>query len=167
MTPSRIADQSVDQALDLEIRQLLQACFPKEAKFKTQRHYNQPPAMRWLLRNEDKPIGHIAAHQKSFRSGSATYRFCGISEVCILPDYRGKGQLAPLLQALEDYYIGQSYDFLILLGAAKVYEQFGYQIARNVYFPSQSSAPSEFAMYKVIGDSSWLETSVEIDGPYF
>ena len=163
-----VQDAAIDGSLDSEICQLLQVCFPHESKFKHRRFYNESPQMRWTIRVDERLVAHIAAHEKTYRSHSQTVRFCGISEVCILPDCRGRGYLPELLAALEGYYSNLSYDFSILLGPANIYQRYGYLSVENVFFIEQSEDCAEFAMYKALGTAEWMvDTHVLIEGPYF
>jgi predicted acetyltransferase len=162
-----VPDSAVGVALDAELCRLLQKCFPHERKFKDRRHYNEPPRMRWIIRVDGRLVAHIAAHEKVLSCGSRRVPFCGISEVCIVPDFRGRGFLPKLLAALEDYYSGLSYDFSLLLGPAEIYKRYGYQSVGNVYFPDQSDDCAEFAMYKALRPVSWPEDTVSIGGAYF
>ena len=163
----RLPDGSVDGVLDLEIRRFLQICFPEEAKFTNRRYYNEKPHMRWLIRSGGTLVAHIAGHSKTFQTCSRPVRFCGISEVGVVPDYRGCGYLSKLLNALEGYYAKQSYPFSILLGPAKIYTRYGYRSVDNIYFPDQSKDCAEFAMCKSLGSEDWPTDSISIAGPHF
>jgi predicted N-acetyltransferase YhbS len=163
----RIPELAVDKALDLELCQLLQICFPDENKFKQHRYYNEVPEMRWIIRVDGQLVAHIAAHSKEVHSDRRTFQFCGLSEVCVAPSYRGQGLLKPMLDAMEDYYAKLSYDFSILLGPAKVYTTYAYCSATNLHFPEESNLVAKFAMYKTLGKVEWPQQPATIQGPYF
>ena len=162
-----VTEPLVDSKLDSELCQLLQICFPNESKFKNHRDYNEMPQMRWILRFEGELIAHIAAHEKILRVGTKEFRFCGISEVCIIPTFRKRRLLPQLLNALELYYAKHAYDFSILLGPSRIYQPHGYRSVDNVYFPEQSDACAEFAMYKPLRSIEWPQKAVAIEGAYF
>lgn len=164
---TRVIEPEVDSSLDAEIKGLLQSCFPKEPQFRRVRFYHEMPTARWMIRREGSLIAHLATHAKQFTLKGRRYRYCGISEVCVIQDQRGRGLVPRLLEAAEDYYRRMSYDYSILLGPPPVYARYGYVAVDNIYFPEESVEPADFAMCKALARQPWPEGKVNLLGPYF
>jgi hypothetical protein len=62
-----LSDNSVDDALDQEIRGLLTTCFtkPQDVVFKDRRYFREPYPHRWVIRNgQGVLVAHIGVHEK-------------------------------------------------------------------------------------------------------
>ena len=62
-----LPDDSIDDAGDCELRELLSTCFtkPGDEVFKARRYWREPYRHRWVIRNEERAlIAHVGVHQK-------------------------------------------------------------------------------------------------------
>lgn len=160
-----LQDTDVTPALDEALRFLLALCFTNEPRFAAQRFCNEMPSHRWMIHSGDQLIAHLATHEKSFQIGTATHTFCGVAEVCVHPDHRGRGLVGRLLAAAESHHAACGYS--ILLGAPRVYTRYGYRTVPNVVFSLYSEEPFGHAMVKCLSAHAWPDGRVAIDGPHF
>ena len=89
-----LPDDNVTDTLDYELRSLLTTCFtkPQDVVFRDRQYFQEPYPHRWVIRDENNAIvAHIGVHEKQVETEGRTYRIGGIAEVCVHPDYRGKG----------------------------------------------------------------------------
>ena len=68
-----LPDAAVDGARDAELRALLSLCFGDG--FRHKRYTFEMPAHRWLVREEDKFVGHLAVHDKTFECNGTSVPF--------------------------------------------------------------------------------------------
>ena len=160
-----LQDSDVTLDVDEALRSLLALCFTNEPRFAAQRFCNEMPSHRWVIRSGDQLIAHVATHDKSFQIGTAMSTFCGVAEVCVHPDHRGRGLAGRLLAAAESHHA--ACDFSILLGAPYVYTRYGYQTVKNVIFPLYSEEPFGHAMVKCLSADAWPGPRVVLGGPHF
>lgn len=159
-----LPDDAVDGALDAELRALLSLCFGDE--FKHKRYAFEMPAHRWLVREQDKLVGHLAVHEKTFEYDGTGVPFIGIAEVCVAPSHRGRGFVRAMLGEAERHF--SAVPFAILLGDPKVYGSSGYRPVGNVYLPFKDTAePNPGVLVKPLGSSPWPRSAVVIEGPPF
>ena len=158
-----LADTDVDAALDAQLRALLSECFGNV--FKDKRYCYEMPPHRWLIRAEDGTLAaHLAAHDKVFRSADKRVPFTGVAEVCVAPEYRGRGYVRALLAAAEAH---TSAPFALLVGDAGVYGSSGYRTVDNVHFPAKHPDPHPDVMAKALRGEAWPEGGVVIEGMPF
>ena len=101
-----LADASIDDALDKEIKALLTSCFKKakDTVFYERRYFREPYHHRWVMRNDQGVlVAHIGVHDKQVESGGRTFRFGGICEVCVLPECRGRGYIRLMLESIHHW----------------------------------------------------------------
>lgn len=125
----------VEAAFDAKMRALLTECFPKQAKFVTQRFNNDMPTRRFILRTAAGEIAcHVAVHEKTLVLPSgATERYCGIAEVATTERFRKRGLVKRLLAHVHRKYAGLGYDWSILMaGSSAYYLSSGYRSVRNI-----------------------------------
>ncbi|MFH1498640.1 MAG: GNAT family N-acetyltransferase [Verrucomicrobiota bacterium] len=173
----RVADASVDATLDLELRGLLSACFtkPQDHVFRQRRHFNEPPAQRWLIRGDDDGLAaHLAVHDKRFEAaGGQTFRFGGVAEVCVHPAYRGKGYVGALLAAAHAWMAAEGFAFSVLSGKPSYYASSGYRTVDNGFRDGVDAAGAparvraEGLMALALTDRAWPDGDVFIPGPSF
>lgn len=164
MTPTYLSDIDVDTSLDTELRTLLSGCFGDA--FKNKRYHYEMPAHRWLIRDEDRLVAHLAVHDKTFEHNGSSTPFLGVAEVCVAPSHRGRGLVWTLLREMETRF--NAVPFAILLGDAGVYGSSGYHTVHNVYFPYESAdEPAGDVMVKALDSSTWPTGEVTIEGPSF
>lgn len=125
----RIADEAVDPAFDRELRHLLAGCFtkPGDEIFESRRHFEVPPSWRWSVRSGDRLIAHAAAHDFGIEFAAGCFRILGIAEVCVEPDFRGRGLVRRMLDAAHDFGVERGFDFAMLFGRPEIYRSCGYR----------------------------------------
>lgn len=164
MTILYLPDAKVDDTLETELRTLLSLSFGDA--FKNKRYHFELPAHRWLIREEDVLVAHLAIHDKTFQSEGKSIPFLGVAEVCVAPSHRGRGLVKAMLREAEARF--RTVPFAILLGDPGVYASSGYRLVGNVYFPaSDAGKPSPDVMVKALGHDDWPEGHVTIAGPPF
>jgi predicted acetyltransferase len=128
-------DDSAEVAFDRTMRALLQMCFPKEAKFVTQRFNNQMPTRRFLIVAADGRVAaHVAVHEKVLvLPNGVEQKYCGIAEVATEEQFRKRGFVKRLLAHVHEKYRLLGYDWSILMaGSSAYYLSSGYRSVRNV-----------------------------------
>lgn len=170
-----LADSAVDAALDAEIRRLLTTCFtkPEDIVFKDQRYFREPYPHRWVIRDsKGSIIAHIGVHEKSVVAGGRTFQIGGIAEVCVYPEYRGRGFVKSMLACIHDWLIGHKFDFAVLFGDPRIYDSSGYVQVNNLVHDDETAtgekctSPSP-AMVRLLSETPWPDGSVYLPGPKF
>jgi predicted acetyltransferase len=129
------ADADAEAAFDRQMRELLTASFPKEAKFKTQRFNNEMPTRRFLLLDADGAIAaHVAVHEKRLvRPNGDVEMYTGIAEVFTAERFRKRGLVKRLLAYVHTHYAAQGFQWSILMaGSSAYYVSSGYISVENV-----------------------------------
>jgi GNAT superfamily N-acetyltransferase len=173
--PIHVADRDVDDALDRELRSLLSTCFtgPHNACFAERRYFKQPPQQRWLLRDGDQLLAHVALHEKTIGTVVGDLAIGGIAEVCVKPDHRGRGHVRTLMAAADAWMAARGIPFGMLFGGDKVYGSSGYRkIAnpiRHLKLPEAVVVVEAigWAMVKPLANQSWPEGEIDLHGPVF
>lgn len=165
-------DWEVEVGLDAQLRKLLSVCFtkPRDAIFQTQRFFVEPPPYRWIIRHDDSSLAaHAACHLKALKCGDAIF-WCGaIAEVCVHPDFRGRGYVRALLADVHKWLKKSEIPFGVLFGNPLVYSSSGYRLVLNLW--SDGGAPEHepkdrtaFAMTKSLTAKPWPEEKVVLLG---
>lgn len=166
-----LPDESVDHALDREIRDLLTTCFtkPQDVVFKTQRYFREPYPHRWTIRNENGAlVAHIGVHEKNVEAGDRTFRIGGICEVCVHPDYRGRGYLKLMLKCIHTWLVEHGFVFSVLFGDNRVYGSSGYvRIDNLVHGGDEEGWNPVKAMIREMSNTPWPAGEVRLPGPKF
>ncbi|WP_087025818.1 GNAT family N-acetyltransferase [Thaumasiovibrio subtropicus] len=168
-----ILDSNVDNELDLKLRTLLSTCFvgAHNARFKTQRYYNQLPQHRWyILGDQDEVVAHIALHERTVNVNDKVIAIGGVSEVCVLPAYRGQGLVHLLLKHLHEKQKALGMAFSVLFGETEVYGSTGYQKVENLHLMAESGEwgiGDKVMVLAVNAKEKWPSGEVYLDGAYF
>lgn len=172
-----VADSAVDDALDRELRGLLSTCFtkPQDHVFKSRRFFNQPPAHRWLIRDEaGRLAAHLALHEKRLRAADGReFLVGGVAEVCVHPSSQGRGHVKQLVGAAHRWMTDAGFAFSVLSGNPRYYGSSGYRVVENLYRDGADSSgatvrvKSEGAMVVALSDQAWPEGEAHIPGPSF
>jgi GNAT superfamily N-acetyltransferase len=168
-------DARVDPALDTELRDLFVTCFPKdEPLFSKHRHYREPPAHRWMIRDASgRLMAHACIHDKTLGSPAGDLHIGGVAEVCVHPDYRGQGLVRLLMPRIQKWLTDRHFDFSILFGRTEVYASSGY---KNVDNPLRQLDPATGqwivqpvanAMILPLGLRPWPPGEIDLRGPLF
>ena len=99
-----LPNDSVTGSMDYELRGLLTTCFtkPQDVVFRDRRYFREPYLHRWVIRDDNNAIvAHIGVHEKQGEAEGRTCRIGGIAEVCVHPDYRGKGYTRMMLKCIH------------------------------------------------------------------
>lgn len=170
-----LSDTAVDDAMDAKLRALLSTCFtkPQDKVFGTRRYFTEPPAHRWIIRDENgDPVAHVAVHDKRVVSGGRSYRIAGIAEVCVHPKARGLGFVRNILGHIHAWAAGEGFEFAVLFGDPRVYGSSGYREVGNLFHdgmaadgtPVRKQVP---AMAHPLGAHPWPSGEVYLPGPVF
>lgn len=168
-----ILDKDVDGELNDKIIQILSMCFPDQQIFTKQRYYKETPQYRWYVESDSIIVAHIAMHKKKITINSDEILIGGIAEVCVHPNYRGKGLAKELLRASEIFMTENWYKFSVLFGDPNVYGSSGYkQIDNRIKYIDHISGKwiteiNSDIMIKKISDTEWPDGLVNLNGPTF
>jgi len=121
-----IKDSDVNDAMNIKLIQVLSLCFSNQPVFKVQRYFKEMPGHRWYIEDNGYIIAHAAVHDKNILTEKGTIRIGGIAEVCVHPDYRGKGLVKKMLAVIHKWLQENDFSFAMLYGDADVYASSGY-----------------------------------------
>jgi predicted acetyltransferase len=170
-----LADSSVDAALDAQIRGLLTTCFtkPEDVVFRDRRYFREPYAHRWVIRDtQDSIVAHIGVHEKTVAAGGRTFRIGGIAEVCVHPEFRGRGFMKTMFTGVHDWLVRHEFDFAVLFGDPHVYGSSGYVQVNNLVHDDVSATGEKLtrqspAMVRPLSETPWPGGPVYLPGPKF
>ncbi len=166
-----LPDDSVDDAVDLEIRSLLTRCFtrPQDVVFKKRRFFREPYPHRWVVRDQYGALAaHIGVHEKQIQADSAIFCVGGICEVCVHPDYRGKGYVRMMLQHIHGWLSERGFVFAILFGKPLIYGSSGYVQVTNLFNGSGDKGWAPVAgMVCELSETPWPREKSRLPGPKF
>jgi len=175
LAPEYLADDTVDDALDAEIRTLLTTCFtkPQDVVFKDHRYFKEPYQHRWVIKNEKGAlVAQAGVHDKQIQADGTTYRIAGIGDVCVHPAYRGRGYVRMMLKCIHDWAPRQGFDFAVLFGDPKVYGSSGYvhisNLFRDAEQPGGGTCRKQIsAMVRQLSGTPWPGGEVFLPGKSF
>ncbi len=166
-----ILDSQVSDSLDEALRKLISACFtkPEDIVFKTRRYFIDPPKHRWYCIDESRKIlAHIAAHEKTILSQGEKMIVCGISEVCVEPDYRAQGYAKSILKDIHTFMKNEGIKFSLLSGEVGIYQSSGYRSIDNLVFRNRGKIEIfPKAMMTELNIEKWPTYEVFLEGSYF
>ena len=113
-TVEYIEDKNIDRKTDYQVRHLLCTSFtgPKHWVYAQHRYFSVPYPRRWVMRNEKgQLIAHVGLHNKTLKTNSTTYIAGGVGEVCVHPDYRGRGYIRIILKTVHNWMRKNKYSF--------------------------------------------------------
>ncbi len=168
-----VADDTVDAVLDARIRALLTRCFtrPQDAVFRERRYYISPYPHRWIVRDAGGTLmAHAGVHEKRICAGRRAFRVGGVAEVCVHPDWQGKGWMKGMLQAIHAWLRHHGFSFSVLMGEEPVYRSSGYRPVANLFYDAaEHKTPQRCtaALALALTDVEWPEGEVYMPGPLF
>ncbi len=171
-----LADSDVDDALDAQIRVLLTTCFtkPQDYVFRRRRYFRQPYRHRWIIRMGRAIIAHVGVHDKYVESEGRRFHIGGIAEVCVHPDFRGRGYVKAMLDCVHGWlevlgtpYGEQRFDFAVLFGKPQIYTSSGYVQVGNLILDDETDSDAGNAMVKQLTQTPWPAAPVHLSGPKF
>jgi predicted acetyltransferase len=172
----RVSEPHVDAELDRELRAVLAACFikPRDAFFRERRYANEMPSERWLVRDRDNLlVAHLASHEKTIGVGERELRIGGVAEVCVLPEYRGRGLVRYLVSQAHAHFRDRALGFGVLFGRLEVYGSSGYGRVKaavrklNARTQTWSTEVDDDFLVCSLNGESWPEGEVDLRGPDF
>jgi len=170
-----LADDTVSSELDGQLRALLVCCFtkPEDHVFKERRYFREPYPHRWVIRNaQGIPVAHVGVHEKQVRAGGHNYKIGGIAEVCVHPDFRGRGLVKDMLRTIHAWLRDREFSYAVLMGDPGVYGSSGYVPVDNLFSDDVGNAvgaptPLTSAMVYSLTANPWPEGDVLLNGPGF
>lgn len=165
-----LPDDAVDAALDREIRELLTLCFtkPQDTVFQSRRYFHEPYPNRWVIRNEaGRLVAHTGVHEKRVIAGGETYPIGGMAEVCVHPEYRGRGFVREMLGCIHPWLAARGFVYSMLFGDPKVYGSSGYFNAENLWHGTEAERHKVTAMVRPVASKPWPQGEVFLPGPVF
>ena len=167
-----IAGIDVDAPVDAALRKLLSTCFtkPGDEIFRERCYFLDPPKHRWYIAAPNgELIAHTAAHEKTAIWREKQLPLCGISEVCVHPDFRGRGYVREMLAVAHAFMKSRGFGFSALCGEQpEVYFSSGYRLVDNLmYRPEREEIPFPHAMVCELTDRPWPQDRVFLIGNFF
>jgi predicted N-acetyltransferase YhbS len=132
-----LKELEIDEALDAAIRQMLVSCFPRDKSVysHTRVWHGSTPAFTVLIEKAGQVVAHLCLIDRVIRVADQQLRVAGVGNVCVLPDYRGKGLSGRILKAAMKYAGQAGFDWGLLFtseGVKKVYARNGWRLLPNV-----------------------------------
>lgn len=172
-TVNYIKDSDVNEQMNAKLIKILSICFNDQPVFKEQRYFKEKPLHRWFIESDNSIIAHIAVHDKNILTEKGTIRIGGIAEVCVHPDYRGKGLVKKMLAVIHKWLQENDFSFAMLYGDADVYVSSGYSTIKNkIKFLDHVTKEwkietSKDAMIAPLKNDKWPDGLIDINGPTF
>lgn len=169
-------DSQITPAQDEALRALFRVCFRRElAYLEHQRFFRELPPHRWIIFDEDENVvAHVAGYDKILGTPVGLLPVIGIAEVCVSPDYRGRGLVRAILREIHDWARAQGFNWSMLFGAHGIYGSSGY---RRIDNPIRSLDPQtgewdietvEYALVRSLNDdAAWPTGTIDLRGPHF
>lgn len=163
----------VDRDLDAQLRNLLMLCFPHEPLFRTRRFFRERPTQRWFIRNGEGMAAHLCIHRKVIKCAAGSMLIGGVAEVCVHPEFRGRGLVREILNEAHGWMRGYQYEFGMLFGNTNVYASSGYMPILNSIRHYDMSEQCwkvetfEHAMFRPLGQRKWPDGEIGLGGPTF
>lgn len=166
MQVEAIDEQNLTPQDEQRIMLALQQAFTEG--FEDRSFYQQRHNKRFIVRNDDVIIGHMAVCYRSIRMNDQLVRIAGLAEVATDPDFRGQGIASKLMTVVLDYVQGTQADFFLLFGVRAMYEGNGFRAVPNAvtYVDMQgaetgsvSLLPKTYLMVQQLKDIPWDDTA--------
>ncbi|MBC8180910.1 GNAT family N-acetyltransferase [candidate division KSB1 bacterium] len=168
-----IQDSKVDETLNKKLIALLSICFLKDPVFQYRRYCKEMPQHRWYIEENNIIVAHLALHEKKINTENGEFPIGGVAEVCVHPDYRGKGSVKKMLVKTHNWLKENKFPFSMLFGEKEIYSSSGYSPVKNEikYFDDKTEKwiieINRHAMKNVLGSILWSEDLININGPMF
>lgn len=175
MQIERIEEEHLTPADEAAINRLLTAAFREgfdDRSYHQQRHH-----CRFVVRDGELIIGHMAMCYRSIWLGDTLVNIVGLAEVAADPNHQGKGIASALLQATLNEAKGTQADFYLLFGVRPIYAGNGFRAVPNPVTHVQMyhartadvvTAKQTDLMVMELGDRKWVDTApVDLLGHMF
>ena len=160
-----IEDKDIDSKTDYQLRHLLCTSFTGQQHwvFAQHRYFSIPYPRRWVMRNKKgQLIAQVGLHDKTLTINGTTLKAGGVGDVCVHPDYRGRGYIRIILKTVHNWMQENEYSFSILWGKVSVYQSSGYTNIDNIYKNGEDDCEPEKiegTMVKQISTKEWPKES--------
>lgn len=141
-------EAALSPRLDLQIRQGLQYCFPKDAATfaRNRAWHGSVPAFTGVVEREGQVIAHAGVVDRRVAYGARPLRTAGIQNVFVLPQWRGHGLCGRVLNRLMEEAGARGFDvgLLFCLPALEaIYAALGWQRldGREVFLQNEPGSP--------------------------
>lgn len=129
MQVERIEEMRLTPADEAAIARLLAAAF--DTGFGGRSFYQNRQHVRFVIRDREQVIGHMALGLRAIRMGDQLVTAAGLAEVATDPAHRGKGIASTLMTAVIAEAKASIADFLILFGDQPLYAGTGFETKPN------------------------------------
>jgi len=169
-------DCQITPAQDEALRELFRVCFKREAAYLNhQRFFRELPPHRWVIFDENQNIvAHVAVYDKILSTDAGLLPVAGIAEVCVAPEYRGRGHVRAMLNEIHDWARAQGFSWSMLFGAHAIYGSSGYE---TIYNPIRAldyqtgewkTEQLTYALARALNDGAiWPNGTIDLRGPHF
>ena len=168
-------DFQITPAQDESLRALFKICFKRElAYLEHQRFFRELPPHRWIIFDENENvIAHIAGYDKVLGTQDGLLPVIGIAEVCVAPEYRGRGFVRAMLSEIHEWARAQGFSYSLLFGSHGIYGSSGYERITNPIRALDHESGEwnvetvEYALVKSLNDAIWPSGTIDLRGPHF
>lgn len=127
-----------------------------------------------MIRDEGGMLAaHVAVHDKKVYHCDEVIPFGGVAEVCVRPEFRGRGYVKALLAEAHTWLRGRNVPFAVLYGATGIYSSSGYENVTNLFRDVANAdgkvvrQPTDWAMVAPLSARGWPMGDVYLPGPTF
>ena len=169
-------DCQLTPAQDESLRALFRVCFQREAAYLNhQRFFRELPSHRWMIFDDNQNIiAHIAVYDKILGTDNGLLPVVGIAEVCVAPDYRGRGFVRAMLNQIHNWADAQGFSHSLLFGSHGIYGSSGYEKidnpirSLNYKTGAWETKPLAYALVRPLNtDAIWPDGTIDLRGPHF
>ncbi len=129
MKVERIEEMRLTAADEAAIGRLLDAAFDND--FDGRSYFQNRHHVRFVIREGDQIIGHMALGLRAIRQGERLMQAAGLADVATDPKHRGQGIASTLMTSVIAETKQSIADFLILFGDEPLYAGVGFQSKPN------------------------------------
>ncbi len=161
MDIERIPEWMLTKADDHQIASLLARCFDSDfggrSYFQTRQHLR-------LVHRRGPIVAHMALQFRAMRLGARLITVAGLADVATDPDVRGQGLASDLLRAALHEARASVAEYVLLFGAAKLYQAAGFRRVSNPMIWTEMRgavtgavhcAPAESLMVLPLREAAW------------
>jgi len=130
MNIEKIDEYELSPDLEAEIAHVLAQCF--DTDFGGRTYYQQRHHVRFICRDGDQLIGHLALCYRDVRLGDTLTPIWGLAEVATTPNARGQGVATALLHAAIAFAKTTPAQHFVLFGNRPMYEANGFVRHANI-----------------------------------
>lgn len=147
MLELRIASESaLDSRTDAAIRTALCVGFPadREVFARTRAWHGSSPAWSVWLEDDGTVIAHAGVVDRTVLAGEAAVRVAGVQNLCVVPDYRGRGFCKRVMEAAMDEAARRGHQCGLLFCTAAlgtIYERLGWRFLDRAVTRIDSGRP--------------------------